>query len=392
MWEALKYQLDNASTKLGRTRVLRKFTAAQPSPDEMVTQYFSKLIASNNKLIGTTENITDDTMKTPIFTTQSNSYETIIQILEQRIPAPTAQQCIDAISEHAELTTLPNEFGDPSTRAGLYSRGGNRGRGSGHGRGGQGGGSGCGRGNGRLKHQCTFCKMDNHTTEECGKRKNTESDTNTSRNDERTCFYCGPTGRFEADCVHINRARDQRNKVDKGTASPSLATIADRDLIGLAANATALTAASAPAAWVIDSGASHHMCNDRTRFNWIKKPCQPLVIELGDDNNVTISHHGLVDVSHIYDVNVRYMPTFWLSLLSINQLDTAGYTSTFGHGKCSISSPSIRITGSVSNGSGPSLPVWVRVQTGPLPNWQSGSSINPNSPFRYCSMENSQPV
>jgi hypothetical protein len=85
--------------KLGRTEVLQKFTAFRPSPDETVTQYFTKLFAFGKKLFGTTENITDDTMKTHIFTTLSNSYETTIQILPQWIPAPTAQQCMDAICE-----------------------------------------------------------------------------------------------------------------------------------------------------------------------------------------------------------------------------------------------------------------------------------------------------
>jgi len=47
---------------------------------------------------------------------------------------------------------------------------------------------------------------------------------------------------------------------------------------------------------------------------------------------------------------------------------------------------------SVSNGSGPSLRVRVRVQTELLPNWRSGSSINPNCPLGYGSMVNSQPV
>jgi hypothetical protein len=62
---------------------MRKFTTSRPSPDEMVTQYFTKLNTFRKKLIGTTENITDDTMKPHIFTTRSNSYETTIQILEQ---------------------------------------------------------------------------------------------------------------------------------------------------------------------------------------------------------------------------------------------------------------------------------------------------------------------
>jgi hypothetical protein len=52
----------------------------------------------------------------------------------------------------------------------------------------------------------------------------------------------------------------------------------------------------------------------------------------------------------------------------------------------------VRGIASVSNGSGPSLRVRVRVQTEPLPNWLSGSSINPNCPLGYGSMVNSQPV
>jgi hypothetical protein len=129
MWEALRDRLDNASMKLGRTQVLRKFTACRPSPDETVTQYFTKLITFRKRQIGTTEHITDDAMKTHIFTTQSNSYETTIQIVEQRIPTPTAQQCMDTIHEYCEQTTLTKEIGDGSTRAALYSRVGNHGHG-----------------------------------------------------------------------------------------------------------------------------------------------------------------------------------------------------------------------------------------------------------------------
>ena len=133
MWEALRDRLDNVSTKLGRTQVLQKFTSSRPSPDEMVTQYFTKLIAFCKKLIGTTENITDDAMKTHIFTTLPNSHETTVQILEQRIPSPTAQQCMEAISEYAERTALTKEIGYDSTGAALYSCDGNRGCGQGRG-------------------------------------------------------------------------------------------------------------------------------------------------------------------------------------------------------------------------------------------------------------------
>jgi len=255
---------------------------------------------------------------------------------------------MDMIREYAEWTTLTKKIGNASTGAALYSHGGNCGHGW------RGGGRGGGQGNGRQKHKCTYCKMENHTTKAFGKRKHAENNTNTgntntSRNNERTCYHCSLSGQFKSDCIHFKHAWDQRTKINRGTASASLATVGDRDLIWLGKNASALTAASAPAAWVIDSGASHHMCNDCTRFNWIKKLCQPIVIELGDDNKVTVSQHGLVNVSQENKVNALYTPTFRFSLLSINQLDTAAYTSTFGRVNCFISSWSITITGNRVN-------------------------------------------
>jgi len=53
-------------------------------------------------MIGTTGNIANDTMKTNICTTLSNSYEMTIQILEQGIPAATAQQHMDVIRNYTE--------------------------------------------------------------------------------------------------------------------------------------------------------------------------------------------------------------------------------------------------------------------------------------------------
>jgi hypothetical protein len=128
-----------------------------------------------------------------------------------------------------------------------------------------------------------------------------------------------------------------------------LATAGNGDLISLDANASALTLASASAAWVTESAASHYIWKGHNRFNSIKKLCQPIVIEPGDDNKVIVSYHTLVNVSHQYQVIALYTPTFWLSLLSITLLHTAGYRSTFGPGKSYRLSPSITITGNRVN-------------------------------------------
>jgi len=51
---------------------------------------------------------------------------------------------------------------------------------------------------------------------------------------------------------------------------------------------------------------------------------------------VITTFHGFVNISQGLQLNALYTPMFRLSLLSINQLDLAGYTTTFRLGKCAI--------------------------------------------------------
>jgi len=54
-----------------------------------------------------------------------------------------------------------------------------------------------------------------------------------------------------------------------------------------------------------------------------------MLIELGDDNTVSVTHHVLVDATQGYVIDALYTPRFRLSLFSINQLHSAGSTATF---------------------------------------------------------------
>jgi len=132
--------------------------------------------------------------------------------------------------------------------------------------------------------------------ENCTEHDTINGDTNTSRYNERICYHCCLTEHFKANSIHFNHAWDPRNKVNEGTASTSHATAGDRDLIWLAEDATALTAASTQAGWVIDSRASHHMCIDLTWFESTNILGQPIVTDLGEYNKVTVIFHGLVNV------------------------------------------------------------------------------------------------
>ena len=127
----------------------------------------------------------------------------------------------------------------------------------------------------------------------------------------------------------------------KAPARAALATTGYGDPCWLTASAFAAATANATALkCVIDSRASHHMCNDCTSFSTYKNLSLPIALELGDNNSVTATHYKFVDVIQGYQVEALHTPTFRLSVLSINQLDLSGHTSIFQNGKCSITSPS----------------------------------------------------
>jgi len=54
----------------------------------------------------------------------------------------------------------------------------------------------------------------------------------------------------------------------------------------------------------------HYMCNDRNSFATSKKLSLPIVIELGDNNFITATHYGFLDVIQTFQVEALHTPTF----------------------------------------------------------------------------------
>jgi len=117
----------------------------------------------------------------------------------------------------------------------------------------------------------------------------------------------------------------------------ALATTRDCNCFRLTACAPAAPAAPK---WVTDSGASNHMWNDCSSFSTFKIISLPKVIKLADDNSVTATHYGFVNVIQGYQIDALLTTTFRLSLLLINQLDLGRHMIIFKNRKCSITSPS----------------------------------------------------
>jgi len=127
-----------------------------------MSTFFTHLIDCCNQLSASDEEISEDSFVTRLFTHIPKDFAPTINIFERQAPPPTSQQIMDDIRLDEEKAALVVKIADASAGAALYSQ--CRGYCDG----------GCG-GNGRFgrqkKHRCTYCKMDNHTTEACGKQK-----------------------------------------------------------------------------------------------------------------------------------------------------------------------------------------------------------------------------
>ncbi|GKC45934.1 retrovirus-related pol polyprotein from transposon TNT 1-94 [Tanacetum coccineum] len=97
-------------------------------------------------------------------------------------------------------------------------------------------------------------------------------------------------------------------------------------------------------AWYIESGCSHHMTGDKTKFKELDETVKSIVC-LGDDKQLKIEGRGTVSVTpgkqakHIKDVH--FAPNLAHILLSVGQLMESGHSILFDDGKCIVRNKSI---------------------------------------------------
>ena len=96
------------------------------------------------------------------------------------------------------------------------------------------------------------------------------------------------------------------------------------------------TSTSHPVAWVVDSGATHHMCNDREAFRKNSLGPARATVRLGDMTSLTVKQQGVVAVNGV-DLKALFIPEFRVSLLSVAQLDAARLMTSFANRECTIS-------------------------------------------------------
>ena len=101
---------------------------------------------------------------------------------------------------------------------------------------------------------------------------------------------------------------------------------------------SAHSASSADSIWILDSGATHHFCNNSSLFVPSSlASCPPVSIRLGDNSTVSASSKGTICLSNSHSVTALLVPVFRFSLFSIPLFDKCGWSTKMSNNCCVVS-------------------------------------------------------
>ena len=94
---------------------------------------------------------------------------------------------------------------------------------------------------------------------------------------------------------------------------------------------------SSPYAWIVDSGASHHMAATKESFSSLDA-CKGPPILMGDDSPIDMTNKGKIQLNHGIFEDVLHVPKLSVNLLSIYQIthSSTGKRVEFTHDAVNI--------------------------------------------------------
>ena len=76
-----------------------------------------------------------------------------------------------------------------------------------------------------------------------------------------------------------------------------------------------------PGTWILDTGASNHMCAENCLFENFETTKNPLPVHLPDGSIKFVNHTGNIHLNaHLFLENALYIPSFKFNLLSVSKL------------------------------------------------------------------------
>ena len=160
------------------------------------------------------------------------------------------------------------------------------------------------------------------------------------------CHFCKKLGHFKRDCrKFLASQQSQQEKRQLASTAEAKKPSSSSDSEGEALVTTHALTVSSRGNWIVDSGATCHMCNDRSLFSELRSLEAPQEVTLGDGHVLQATAQGTVTLETLLPdgsckkcrlENVLLLPKLSYSLLSVSKASEAGKTTRFDNSGCEI--------------------------------------------------------
>lgn len=169
----------------------------------------------------------------------------------------------------------------------------------------------------KRNFKCYKCGKSGHFQSDCPSNRDSEKKVNDNK-----CFYCGKIGHYKAQC-RFKRSKDNKKMSNAFIVSDSVHKQYEESK------------------WLIDSGASEHMCRDRSLFSSFQSVTQKSVIVgngaaisvLGYGQMAVLVNNGSEWIDSTID-NVLFVPDLKTNLFSVNRAADRGYVIMTDDSSC----------------------------------------------------------
>jgi hypothetical protein len=147
------------------------------------------------------------------------------------------------------------------------------------------------------------------------------------------CEHCNKYGHTIATCYQIHGFPNKPPKKSESPSSTSatqlssaqyqklLSLLAKEDTMGSSVNLAGTAFTCVPFSWIIDSGASNHICTSLSYFSSYSPVHKNIFVQLPDGSHASVKHIGNIHCSPSLTLtNVYHIPSFKYNLLSLSQL------------------------------------------------------------------------
>ena len=288
MFEALKNKFEKKGI-LSQTYCRKKILNLKFLGDEKLDDFFLRYDALIRELKDSGGNVTENEVVSYLLLSLPESYDSILTALETVDEEKLNLSFVKEKLLNFELKMSETNGPSCSREAAFQSKG--------------------------NVYKCGFCKKKGHKWADCYLRKN--SSTSSKHKHQVHLSQDGSTL-----IEHSSDIEDQDSDSSQDVAfTSSVCAFNNEEEVGMT--------------WILDSGATEHLCNDERWFTTLEKLDPPISIAIAkDDQTLSASHIGTISVTHdtgkvLSIQNVLLVPNLRANLLSVPKITKAGMNVVF---------------------------------------------------------------